>query len=196
MNDLEFSCACGAFGGVLHHIGPGAGCHLICYCADCRAFAHHMGVAHHLQPGGGSPLFQVLPARIEITRGGENLACLRLSPRGLHRWYAACCNTPVANTVGTPRVPLAGMWRPLFADMAALGPVTTHGFTKAARRDLGAPKRDKGLGRMFVGLARRSLAAWLAGTARQNPFFDTTGAPLVRPEVLNPDQRKAAYSAG
>jgi len=194
--DVAFACTCGGVAGLLHGVGPGAGCHLVCYCADCRAFAHHLGVADRLQPGGGSALFQVLPARLEITRGGDRLACLRLSPRGLHRWYAACCNTPLANTVGTSRVPLAGMWRGLFADIAPLGPVTTHGFTRAARPGPGVPTRDKGLVRMFGGLLRRSLVAYVAGTARQGPFFDANGAPVVAPVVLNGAERKAAYSTG
>lgn len=191
MTDVSFSCACGTLKGVLHEAAPENGCHLLCFCKDCRAFARHMGQMDALEPGGGSPLVQVLPARIEITQGADRIACLRLSPKGLHRWYAACCNTPIANTVGSSRMPLAGMWRPLFGEIEAFGPVTTLGFTKAALP--GGPRKDKGLGKMFGGLLKRALAAYLNGTARQSPFFDRAGAPVVTPELISKEARAAAY---
>ncbi|MDW3183860.1 hypothetical protein [Roseobacter sp.] len=53
---------------------------------------------------------------------------------------------------------------------------------------------DKGLGGMFGGLLKRTLAAYLNGTARQNPFFDASGAPISTPVVLDKTQRAAAYA--
>lgn len=192
MTDVAFSCSCGTLKGVVHEAAPTTGCHLICYCKDCRAFARHMDQMEALEPGGGSPLVQVLPARIEITQGADQIACLRLSPKGLHRWYAACCKTPLANTVGSSRMPLAGMWRPLFESTDAFGPVVTHGFTKAALP--GGPRKDKGLGRMMGGLAKRALAAYLNGTARQSPFFDAAGAPVAIPQIISKPEQAAAYA--
>lgn len=191
MTEVPFSCSCGTLKGVLHEVSPAAVCHLLCYCKDCRAFARHIGQMEALEPGAGSPLVQVVPARVEITQGADQIACLRLSPKGLHRWYAACCKTPLANTVGSSRMPMAGMWRPLFAQIDAFGPVATHGFTKAALP--GGPRKDKGLGRMFGGLLKRSLAAYLNGTARQSPFFDALGAPVAVPQVISEEDRLAAY---
>lgn len=191
MTDVAFSCSCGTLKGVLQEVSPASGCHALCYCRDCRAFARHMDQLDALEPGGGSPLVQVVPARIEITQGADRIACLRLSPRGLHRWYAACCKTPLANTVGSPRMPMAGMWRPLFAQTDAFGPVVTHGFTKGALP--GGPRKDKGLGRMFGGLLKRALAAYLNGTARQSPFFDASGAPVAAPQIISKEDRVAAY---
>lgn len=146
-----------------------------------------------LEPGGGSPLIQVLPSNIEITTGHEYIACLRLSPKGLHRWFAECCHTPIANTIGTPKMPLAGMWRPLFEDTTAFGPVVTHGFTKMAQPAPDAPRKDKGLARMLGGLIKRSLSAYLSGTARQSPFFGPDGSPVSEPKVISPQERQAAY---
>lgn len=191
MTDVAFSCSCGTLKGVLHEVSPATACHLMCYCKDCRAFARHMGKAEDLEPGGGSPIVQVLPARIEIMQGADQIACLRLSPKGLHRWYAACCNTPLANTPGTAKVPFAGMWRPLFEATEAFGPIVALGFTKAALP--GGPRKDKGLSRMLGGLIKRSLAAYMNGTARQNPFFDTDGKPVVQPEIIGKKERAAAY---
>ena len=190
-HDAAFSCACGAVTGVLHEAVPRQVCHLVCYCRDCRAFARYMGVSDRLEPGGGSPLVQVLPARIEINAGAAHIACLRLSARGLHRWYAACCNTPLANTVATSRVPFAGMWRPLFPDPGVFGPVRTRGFTRMAVPGRGAPARDAGLVTMLAGLLRRSAAAYAAGTARDSPFFGSGGAPVATPKVLTASERAA-----
>lgn len=189
----DISCSCGALGGGVK--ADSGGCHLVCFCADCRAAAFHLGVGDQLVPGGGSPLYQVLPAAISLTRGQDHLACLRLSPKGLLRWYAACCNTPFANTVGSSRVPLAGMWRGLFADPAALGPVVAFGFTKAALPGQGAPARDKGLVRMLGGALGRGIRAYAAGTARHSPFFGDDGVPVVQPQVISPAARKSAYGA-
>ncbi|MCV3272605.1 DUF6151 family protein [Roseobacter sinensis] len=191
MADVAFSCSCGKLKGVLHEASPATACHLTCYCKDCRAFARHMGQLDKLLPGGGSPIVQILPARVEIIEGAEQIACLRLSPKGLHRWYARCCNTPLANTPGSSKIPFAGMWRPLFESHAEFGPVVSLGFTKMALP--GGPRRDKGLMRMLGSLIARSVAAYLNGTARQSPFFDDTGAPVAVPEVISKEARAAAY---
>ncbi|MEP2640575.1 DUF6151 family protein [Roseobacter sp.] len=191
MADVAFSCACGTLQGVVRDAAPAKCCHLICYCSDCRAFARHMGQLDALEPGGGSPLVQVLPAQVDITQGADQIACLRLSPKGLNRWYAACCNTPLANTPSTSKIPFAGMWRPLFETHAPFGKVTTFGFTKMARP--GGARKDKGLARMLGGILKRTLSAYLNGTARQNPFFDATGAPVSPPHVISAEDRTAAY---
>lgn len=191
MPDVPFACDCGAMTGVLRDAVPHNVCHLVCYCKDCRAFARHLGQESKLEAGGGSALVQVMPAQIEITSGQEHLACLKLSPRGLLRWYASCCNTPVANTVSSSRVPLAGTWRANYATVEPFGPVTTLGFTKMALP--GGPKRDKGAFGMLSGLAKRFYSGLLNGNLRQSPFFDADGAPVVEPVVLDKEARVAAY---
>ena len=192
MSEVDFSCDCGAVKGVLRDVAPNTCCHLLCYCKDCRAFARYLGQIASLEPGGGTPLVQVSPARISITDGHGHVACLKMSPKGLHRWYAACCKTPLANTVATSKIPLAGMWRHNFASQKDFGPVVTFGFTKMALG--GGPRRDKGLYRMLGGLIKRSLAGYLAGDARQNPFFAADGSPVVAPVVLDKDARRIAYA--
>ncbi|WP_226779234.1 DUF6151 family protein [Oceaniglobus trochenteri] len=194
--DLNFACRCGTLRGVLHDVAPGSGCNLECYCADCRAFARHLGVSDSLTPGGGSLLHQTIPASIEITAGADRIACKRLRPKGLYRWYASCCDTPLANTIGSSRLPLAGMWQPLIEDPAALGKLHTQGFTKYALREPGAPKKDRGTLTMLTGLIRRTLSAYLSGKARKSPFFDAKGAPVVAPVVLTETERRAAYDGG
>jgi len=35
-------------------------------------------------------------SRLQIQQGLEQIRCLRLSEKGLYRWYAGCGNTPIA----------------------------------------------------------------------------------------------------
>ena len=192
--DLTFACRCGALRGVLHEADAADGCPIVCYCRDCRAAARHLGVTGDLHPGGGSPIFQTLPARIEITDGADRLGCLRLSPKGLHRWFAACCDTPIANTGGMPRLPVAGMWRPMFADDAALGPAGARVFTQQAVPRGEGPRRNSGLAGVVAGLVRRGVSALAAGRLQEGPFFDASGAPRATPTVLTGPERAAAYA--
>lgn len=137
-------------------------------------------------------MVQVLPSRVEITSGVENVACARLSAKGLHRWYASCCNTPLANTVSTPRVPLVGLWRPNFDTLEAIGPVVTQVFTRMALP--GGPVKDKGIARLLGGLLKRTLAEYATGRVHKNPFFNKDRALIVTPAILNEAERAAAYA--
>lgn len=71
----------------------------ICYCKDCRDYAHVLGkAAVILDSDGGTEVVAVSPGNIVFTQGLEKLSCLSLSEKGLLRWYAACCNTLIGNT--------------------------------------------------------------------------------------------------
>ena len=61
-----------------------------------------------LDAAGGTRIYQLPPANVQITGGQENLACLRLKEKGLIRWYAKCCNTPIGNTV-SKSMPFIGL---------------------------------------------------------------------------------------
>lgn len=95
--------------GVALNVRPSSGNRLTCMCDTCQAYAHHLGQADKiLDQYGGTDVFQMTPSQLSITEGIENLRCLRLEGRGVLRWYAGCCNTPVANTGHLPRCPLSG----------------------------------------------------------------------------------------
>ena len=108
--DLPIRCSCGALRGVARGVSPSRGNRVICYCADCQSFAHFLGRATEiLDRSGGTDIFQTSPARIEITQGRERLASMRLTPKGLLRWYADCCKTPIGNTAITREIPFVGL---------------------------------------------------------------------------------------
>jgi len=106
--DIPLRCKCGHVRGVAINVSPSTGFRFFCYCKDCQTFAHFLGRADVLNPAGGTDIFQMPPARIQLTEGTDALRCLRLSDKVL-RWYTDCCRTPIANTAADPRFPLAAV---------------------------------------------------------------------------------------
>lgn len=65
-----------------------------------------------LDAHGGSDVFQATPAQLHIDARAEKLACLRLSEKGLMRWYTSCCRTPVGNQLPRANSPFIGLVQP------------------------------------------------------------------------------------
>lgn len=187
------SCTCGAFQAEVAQPDARHGNHLICYCADCRAYLHHLGRAELLDADGGSRIFQVMPDQIRVTQGLETLAVLRLAPKGIYRWYTTCCKTPIANTVGSPKFPFAGLAAGNLAAQAPLGPI----IAKVHEKDALTPVEGFGLSKMMRRTMRRMFWHRLTGRWRKTPFFDVgTKKAIVKPHVLTEAERSAAYAAG
>jgi hypothetical protein len=49
------------------------------------------------------------PRFVVFTAGLEKLACMSLWPKGMLRWYARCCQTPIANTMRASTFPHVGL---------------------------------------------------------------------------------------
>ncbi len=191
--DLPLRCSCGALRGVARGVSAARGNRLLCYCDDCQSFAHFLGRADEsLDTQGGTDIFQMSPARLEIAQGADQLACMRLTPKGLLRWYASCCRTPIGNTLHTPGVPFVGLILAC-ADPAgpsrdeALGPVRARvntGFAKGDRAHLGANSRGSAL--ILLRFGAIVLLARVRGAHKRSPFFDPrTGEPRAVPRVLS-----------
>lgn len=188
---LAFSCGCGALRGEISPAGLRHGTHVECFCADCRA-----NELAHRQPDpapGPVGLFQMAAHHIKITAGQEHLALLRLSPKGLLRWYADCCGTPMFNTLAKPALSFAAIRSPRLTDPARLGPVRGRGFVP--RPGGGKPKME-GMAPVLWGLASRALAARLNGKWRANPFFDDSGAPIAPARILSREERATLTPEG
>jgi hypothetical protein len=168
---------------------------VICYCRDCQAFAHHLGRPEEiLDENGGSDVVQTIPANLSFTAGVEQLACLRLSERGLLRWYAACCNTPIGNTVGNMQVSFIGLLHScLDQDGASLdtafGPVRMWNSTQNAWRPVNPSKIAWIAG--VLRFIKMVASARFDGSFKRTPLFSSaTGAPIVVPEVLSVSERE------
>src|SRR5262249_26834143 len=106
--DLPLRCRCGHMRGIASDVSPSSGFRFVCYCWDCQAFARFLDRPDVLDPAGGTDIVQLPPAWVKLTAGADALRALRLSDRGVLRWYSDCCRTPIANTAG-PRFPIIGM---------------------------------------------------------------------------------------
>jgi hypothetical protein len=184
-------CRCGSLEGELAH--PRDGNRVVCYCRDCQAFVHYLGNASQvLDTRAGSDIVQVLPKNLSFTRGSDQLACLRLRPKGLLRWYAGCCRTPIGNTLATPKLSFIGLLHCcLGPDHASLdgvfGPVTAWVHTGAAR---GEPKPPaEGTGKTVGWFIRTTLRARINGEWRRTPLFRSgSSEPVAVPHVLSADE--------
>lgn len=185
-------CKCGALTGVVETRARAG--HSVCYCEDCQAFIRFLGrETDLLDTRGGSEGIQTLPKDVKFRTGAEHLACLRLSDKGMLRWYAACCSTPIGNTPATSKLPFVGLSRACLenAELSveqSFGPVWFCLFVRGAR---GQPKpKAFGLPGFILWMARNRMRARLTGGFRENPFFDTTtDRPIVEPRVLTASER-------
>jgi len=196
--DLPLSCRCGRVRGLASEVSPSAGFRLVCYCKDCQAFARYVGGPDVLDAAGGTDIFQMPTGRVTLTAGTDAVRCLRLSSKGIFRWYTDCCRTPVGNTAG-PRFPMIGMIHS-FMDHAAggrprdeaLGPPACRIYERSAIGPLPSDAPPPASFGIFAGRGAALLAWWWRGLGRPNPFFDAqTGAPLSPPRVLTPSERAA-----
>lgn len=188
---VDLRCRCGEVEGRLENAGPDAVNRIVCYCDDCQAYAHQLGRADLLDAHGGSDIVRVAPAALSYTRGADRIAGLRLKPKGLYRWYASCCKTPLGNTVG-PAIPFVGIVAQAFGSPdEVFGPPVGGILGKFAIGT--APPGSTGLNLGVIGRALRKVAGWkLGGKTWPHPFFDqVTRTPRYPITVLSHEEREA-----
>lgn len=184
----KIQCECGS---LLGHIGgKGITSRVICYCSDCQAFAKYLGKSDNiLDAHGGTDIVQLAQPRLHITQGLEHLAILRLSSKGLLRWYASCCNTPIGNTLSNPKVSFMGLvhscldktW--LETDFGRdVAKVNTESAT-------GEPKpKTSGLFGNVMRFFVIALSTLISGKYKNSELFTSDGTPIVIPTILTDEQ--------
>jgi len=190
-------CRCGTVRGELSSTQRTL--HAVCYCRDCQAFAHALGEAGAiLDDAGGTEVVATRAGNVRFTAGTEALACLSLTERGLLRWYARCCRTPIANTPRDMRLPYAGVMHNCLAPSrtalaAAFGPVRMRVNTGRAKGPVEEPAVLQWLALMRIGPGL--LWSRLTGGWRSTPFFDAAQRrPIAEPRVLSTAEREQAMS--
>ena len=170
---MEWTCECGSVVAEL----PEGGTRIVCYCRSCRGFVERLGKGDRLDPAGGNDLLQLAPDGARFLKGVDKLAWMRITEKGPLRWYATCCNTPVANTLATPGIPFASFQTAFVAPQAALGPVRARVHLKGATAHVAGPTGS--LLPLFAGVFWRIASARLSGRWRTNPFFGADGKPVA-----------------
>lgn len=202
MSEIAVRCACGTVRGVVSVVAE-RGNRIVCYCDDCQAFAVYLAQlgnkADVLDANGGTDIYQTSPSQLRITQGAEQLRCTRLSPKGLYRWTAGCCNSAVANTLASPGVPFVGIVHTFFDTTSrggslddVLGRPVARIMARFARGTPPADAHPKAPLGFILSVAKQLALGKLAGRNKPSPFFDPqTGRPLVEPRVLPLEQRRA-----
>jgi Family of unknown function (DUF6151) len=199
-SEVALRCHCGTVRGVARGVTPGSINHCFCYCDDCQAFAHFLGRADDvLDAHGGSEIVQMSQGNVSFTAGADRIAAIRLTDKGLVRWYASCCRTPIGNTMATSALPFIGVVR-VFIDAAPamLGPIRGRGFAKSAKGGAGAVPKDGLPDAVMVARVLLKLIGWrLRGAHKRSALFDSaTGRPLATPRVLGAAEREQLRRRG
>ncbi|MEM1418360.1 MAG: DUF6151 family protein [Myxococcota bacterium] len=197
---LPLSCRCGTLQGHAAHVSRGTTKRMVCYCDDCQCFAHHLGAAETaLDAGGGTELLLMAPGQLALE--GE-LRCLRLSPKGPLRWYAACCRAPVANGLPSPGMPFASVVRTFVSSPDATLDATLGDARGLNGKFATGPTREgtsEGTpAALLLGVGTQLAKAKLRGWHRPSPFFEGK-TPTSPPELISREERarlRAMVSGG
>ena len=206
---LSCSCACGEVRATL--TTPAARTtRCVCFCRDCRAFAHALDrAADVLDERGGTEVVQMVPGALGIEQGQEHIALMQLTDGGLFRWHTSCCRSPIGNTLRTTRFPFIGVIDSFLTEQARAElqrrvPLHAHVYTQFAHDEPhGEPRRSRGdaqplggTGLVMRRVAKIILNAWLHADARRSPLFDGAGKPICPPTVLAADERAKIAALG
>ncbi len=184
--DTRFSCTCGQVAGQIRDVSPKTVVRARCFCRDCRA-----AELYHNQPDPGEAgvdLVMVDPAALSIDEGMEHLAAIKIYPKGILRWYAACCGARLFNTLDTPRFAFVTVVTNRLAEPDATGPEQSRAFVPL--RD--GKTRHENASRLYLPMIVRSLGRLFTGRWRDNPLYDAeVGKMRATPHVLTREERRA-----
>ena len=191
MDKVDLECFCGALKGELQIVSNKKSFHVHCLCKDCQNFASYLENEDKiLDQYGGSELFQTYPAYMKITKGKENLACVQLKENSLLRWYTSCCNTPVANTMTSAKMPFIGLSIKLMKFSSEkdksriLGPVIVKAFGRSARGEKPQDAHDTFPKSFMPRIIKFMIMGFLGSKFKPSTFFEE-GKSVVKPKVLS-----------
>jgi len=188
--DVQLGCSCGAVRGVAVNITPNSGSRVVCCCDDCQKFAAQLEPnTDILDEFGGTDIFQISQSQVKIEAGEEHIRCLRLTSKGLYRWYTECCKTPIGNSLKAsfPFIGVIHNFMPLENERDhILGNVRAYVQTKHA---LGAPTYLTSSEKFPIGITiriMRKMLVWkIKGMNSPSAFFNENGKPIVKPIIVN-----------
>lgn len=196
---MALRCRCGKLQGELDTQGVSA--RAACYCKACQQYARFLhDEPDFLDEAGGTDIAASLPSALRFTGGLEHLACMSLSEKGIYRWYAACCRTPIGNTPRDPKVAYVGVVRAALADSdavvdQALGPCDVMLNTESARHPVASTPVKTAWS--IAKIIKMIVSARVFKGYLNNPLFDQSrGAPVRQPQVLSLEERRALRSSG
>jgi hypothetical protein len=189
-------CRCGTVKGSVSNVQSAN--RVVCYCRDCQAFARFLGQeGETLDAQGGSEVVQTLPKNVTFSQGAEALACMRLTDKGMVRWYASCCKTPIGNTLENYKISFVGLLHNCLETHGqslqdSFGAIRTYANPQGAT---GEPKpKATGMGATIWWFAKTILKARVNGDYQHTPLFKD-GKPIAIPRVLSSAERGTAMQS-
>lgn len=184
MHQVKLKCRCGKIEGIAKNVKPKAGIRVVCYCNSCQNYARHLqdhgqGI---LDEYGGTDIYQLAPCQVEFSQGAELIKGIKLSEKGVHRWFASCCNTPIGNTVSL-KTPFIGLIHNIIDDHANsdkhLGPVRARVHVYGAHGQLPAPQSKLLPVPVYIAKFILKILIWkITGKGKSSPFYDVDGKEI------------------
>ena len=192
-NVVKLSCSCGKVKGELLVIKKSY-FHVQCMCCDCQSFSNYLNnkegnINNILDEHGASDLFQTYPRNMKITEGIEQVSCIQLYNKGLYRWYADCCNTPIANTMSSASVPFVGIsvkfmqFNDTQEKVSRLGPITLKAFGKYSIGEMPKDAHEKFPKLFLPKILSFMIKGWFGKKYNPSPFFKN-GKAITKVNVL------------
>jgi len=187
MITISLSCQCGEVKGHATGVSAASVTRSVCCCSDCQAFAKYLKREEDtLDAFGGTDLFILSQSQIKLDQGHDKLQSMRLTKKGMLRWYTHCCNTPVGNSMNA-KMPFFSLILP-FVDQpnpdAVLGPVRAYVQTQDA---IGEPDYAKHSPKFPLGITvriiRKMLVWKIKGMNKPSVFFGEDGRAVVKPII-------------
>lgn len=187
MADIPLQCQCGTVKGLAKNATADSGNRIICCCCDCQKFARFLKRQDDvLDQFGGTEIYQTSQSQITIEQGAEQLRSVRMTPKGLIRWYADCCNTPIGNTMSAS-MPFVGVIHSFMDTENAdqkLGAIRAYVQCQYAHGEPDYPHCAKKFPPGITFRVMRKILAWkLRGLHKPSVFFNEDGHPVSVPEL-------------
>jgi len=135
-------------------------------------------------------VLQVPLSSIDITQGMEKVQSLRLTRKGLYRWYTNCCNTLMGNTVSA-KIPFFGIIHSFYhKDIKRdelLGPVRGAVGLEGAKSGFVKPSHFSSEFGVNLRVVSKLLVWKLKGYSKPSAFFDENGKAISKPIIVNAD---------
>jgi uncharacterized protein DUF6151 len=134
------------------------------------------------------------PGRVKLTAGADAVRCLRLSDKGVLRWYTDCCRTPIGNTAADPRFPVIAVAHSFMVHGAdgrsrdeVLGPPLCRIYERSAVGPL--PPNAPAPPSLGVFARRAYSAGGCSGSAGRRRSSMIARIPRAPPRVLTRSER-------
>jgi hypothetical protein len=190
----EVQCECGQFKATIESFPKQTAGRCVCYCDDCQTYLYYLGKENLLDPAGGTEIIPVYPKNFKVLQGQNLLKCVRLSEKGLYRWYVSCCKTPIGNVV--PKFPWVGTINRIYTSKEpkylenSLGKIKSRIYGKYSKGPRPEGLSDKTSFKDLKAIIPFVFNGFLKGKAKPSPFFEGDGTvPISEPQILSTEER-------